>query len=716
MQDSTNRKGESYKQAGRSDRAPLARVMDSLSKAPLHPLFCALTVVIGLSLTLILPSMFAEMPLRVGMVSSRSILAQRRITYTSGLLTEAEQDRAGESIQPVRIVSVEVARQQVARARQVLSYITSMRSDSAPLDDKVRWLAKTPDVPLSTSVITDILTMDNQQWRGVSDEVIYLLDRLMREGVSEEGLAKNRAQLSEMVSYSLATQQANAVTAIVEPLLQPNSFVDAKRTQDSREEARAAVGPVRQVIEKGQAIVRAGDVVTPLQLEELIALGLQPSGRTWHSLAGMLLFVVSLVLTLAAYMWSRRRNLIVCRRRMTLLTFLVIITGIAARLWIPEHVILPYLFPMAAITMLMTVLLDVELAIVITGMLSLFAGFVAGGSLDLTVYLMLGSIVGALAVSGIERLSSFTRAAAGIAVVNAIVVVAFRLYSSSHDLVALVQLAGAGAINGLFSASLTFATFYWFGTVFRITTPLQLLDLARPTHPLARRLLLEAAGTYHHSLLVGNLGERAAEAVGADTLLVRVAAQHHDVGKLLRPYFFVENQVEGQSYHQQLDAKTSAQILISHVKDGVELARRHGFPDDVVDIIAQHHGTTSVGYGYFYQQARKEAENHSVDESDFRYPGPRPHTKEAAIVMLADGVEAAVRAARISSPAEIERVIRKVTNDRLVSGELDESALTLRELDLIRGAFVDVMQGVFHPRIEYPEKDSMAPGHNASGQ
>jgi cyclic-di-AMP phosphodiesterase PgpH len=428
------------------------------------------------------------------------------------------------------------------------------------------------------------------------------------------------------------------------------------------------------------------------------------------------LFVVSLVLTLSVYMWSRRRSLLACRRRMTLLTSLIIITGVAATLWIPDHVILPYLFPMAAVTMLMTVLLDVELAIAITGMLSLFAGFVAGGSLDLTVYLLLGSIVGALVVAGIERLSSFTRAAAGVAVVNVIVVVAFRLYGSSHDLVALVQLAGTGVINGLFSASLTFATFYWLGAAFRITTPLQLLDLARPTHPLARRLLLEAAGTYHHSLMVGNLGERAAEAVGADTLLVRVAAQHHDVGKLLRPYFFVENQLEGQSYHEQLDAKTSAQILIGHVKDGVDLARRHGFPDDVVDIIAQHHGTTSVGFGYFYQQARKEAQNQSVDESDFRYPGPRPHTKEAAIIMLADGAEAAVRAARVSSPAEIERIVRKVTNDRLVSGELDESALTLRELDLIRGAFVNVMQGVFHPRIEYPEKDSMAQNRNSTGQ
>jgi len=207
---------------------------------------------------------------------------------------------------------------------------------------------------------------------------------------------------------------------------------------------------------------------------------------------------------------------------------------------------------------------------------------------------------------------------------------------------------------------------------------------------------------------VGNLGERAAQLVGADPLLVRVAALHHDVGKVLRPYFFVENQASGENYHQQLDPKTSAEIIISHVKDSLELARKHHFPPKVLDVIAQHHGTTSVGFGYFYQQACKEAGGKEVNEADFRYPGPRPHSKEAAIVMLADSVEAAVRASAPESAGEMERIVRKITNDRLVSGELDECDLTLRDLDRIRSAFIDVLQGVFHLRLEYPEKDSLA--------
>ena len=264
----------------------------------------------------------------------------------------------------------------------------------------------------------------------------------------------------------------------------------------------------------------------------------------------------------------------------------------------------------------------------------------------------------------------------------------------------------SGGQFGIISSSLTFTAFFWLGGIFGITTPLQLFELARPTHPLARRLLLEAPGTYHHSLIVGNLGERAAELVGADPLLVRVAALHHDVGKVLRPYFFVENQASGENYHQQLDPKTSAQIIISHVKDSLELGRKYHFPTAVLDIIGQHHGTTSAGFGHFYQRASKEMDG-DVNEVDFRYPGPRPRSKEAAIIMLADRVEAAVRASAPESSGEMERLVRKITNDRLVSGELDECDVTLRDLEGIRGAFIDVLQGVFHPRLQYPEKDSM---------
>jgi putative nucleotidyltransferase with HDIG domain len=448
-------------------------------------------------------------------------------------------------------------------------------------------------------------------------------------------------------------------------------------------------------------------IVVGLSLGPLVALGLQPATADWRSLASNVLFVAALASILALYVGQMQQQILRDGRRLMLLTLLVVAAGVAARLTIPGHVLIPYLFPMAAVAMLISVLLDTQLAIVVTVVLSLFVGFVSGGALDLTIYTLLNSLVAALMVSHLEHFSAFAWAAAAIAIVNAIVAVSFRLLSPGYDLVGLLQLIGTGLANGILSSCLTFTTFFWLGGLFGITTPLQLVELTRPTHPLARSLLLEAPGTYHHSLMVGNLAERAADTVGADPLLVRVAALHHDVGKSLHPYFFIENQSNGENYHLQLDAKTSAQIIIGHVQDSLELGRKYHFPEAVLDIIAQHHGTSSVGLGYFYRQACKEG-NGEVNEMDFRYPGPRPRSKEAAIVMLADGVEAAVRAVPSSSGNEIERIIRKLANDRLVSGEFSDCDLTLRDLETICKAFIDVLQGVYHPRIVYPEKDSAA--------
>jgi len=671
-------------------------------------LLCALFVVAGLSVTLALPSIPRSAPLATGMVCTHDVLAPRRVTYISRLLTEAEQARAEAAVEPIFTVDGNVARQQLTRVRQILSYITSIRQDAhASSEDKARWIAKISDLVLPASVITNVLTLDELAWQGVSSEVLYLLDRLMRDGVQEDQLSGVRAKVPQLVSYALSPEQVDVVAAFVRSLLKPNSFFDEQQTGEKRRQARDAVQPVQYVIERGQAVLRQGDIVAPLHLEQLAALGLQPTDPEWHRLVSMALFVVALVSTLSLYMWQAHREMLHHRGRMILLSLLIVVTGAAAKFTIPGHVLLPYFFPLAAIAMLVSVLLDTQLSIMVTATLGLFVGFVIGGSLDLTVYTLLGSLVAALVVSRLERLSTFAWAAVAIAVVNSIVVLSFRLFGWGYDPVGLLQLLGASIANGILSASLTFTSFFWLGGIFGITTPLQLLELARPTHPLTRRLLLEAPGTYHHSLIVGNLGERAAQLVGADPLLVRVAALHHDVGKVLRPYFFVENQASGENYHQQLDPKTSAEIIISHVKDSLELARKHRFPKKVFDIIAQHHGTTSVGFGYFYQQACKEAEGEEINEADFHYPGPRPRSKEAAIVMLADSVEAAVRASAPGSSGEMERIVRKITNDRLVSGELDECDLTLRDLDSIRGAFIDVLRGVFHLRLEYPEKDSM---------
>jgi putative nucleotidyltransferase with HDIG domain len=241
------------------------------------------------------------------------------------------------------------------------------------------------------------------------------------------------------------------------------------------------------------------------------------------------------------------------------------------------------------------------------------------------------------------------------------------------------------------------------GNIFGITTTFQLLDLAQPTQPLLRQLLLRAPGTYHHSIIVGNLAESAAQSIGANSLLARVGAYYHDIGKLRRPWFFGENQLDGVNVHDNLDPQTSADIVISHVRDGLALARQHKLPIMVQDFISQHHGTFLVIP--FYRQALRDNDGQEIDVQDFRYPGPKPQTRETAILMLADTCEAAIRSAQISSPQEIEELTDKVIQDRLVDGQLIECDLRLRDLERIREAFTVIFQGMYHSRVPYPEEE-----------
>ncbi len=326
----------------------------------------------------------------------------------------------------------------------------------------------------------------------------------------------------------------------------------------------------------------------------------------------------------------------------------------------------------------------------------------ANGSLELMAYVLVGGLAASLRLARMERVSILLWSGVYTSLANVGIILAFRLSAQNYDTIGLATLLAVGVINGPLSASLALVDLFIFGNLFGVTTSLQLLDLARPTHPLLRQLLLKAPGTYHHSILVSNLAEQAAERIGADDMLARVGAYYHDIGKTVRPYFFVDNQADGVNVHDRLDPQTSAQIIISHVKDGLELARKYRLPGVIQDFIVQHHGTTTTNY--FYRQA-VQAHNgpEMVDRRRFMYPGPRPRRKEIGIVMLADSCEAAVRAERPASPEAIDELVHKIITERLVDGELSNSDLTMRELSLIRASFVSILQGVFHPRVKYPE-------------
>jgi len=651
---------------------------------------------------------FYQSPVRLSVVvgepSPRDIKAPRQLTYTSEVRTRLARATAASRVADIYSgPDMEIATQQLRTLGQITDYITAIRYDEFSDEErKIALIVEIPTLQLSDESLRYVVGMSQEEWQGVIAESQRVLDLVLREDIRSTQVSLVQRQIRRFISHSLSDRQQTLVEEMTQSMVVPNSFYDAQQTEVSREAASAAVQPVQATILAGESILREGELVDELALEKLQVLGMLNTQVPWQDRVSVMLLALVLVAALALYIVRQQPLLLGRPRRELLLLLLLIVAGVGSRILLPGHTLLPYLFPAAAIAMMVTILLDVQLAMVVSILVAILASFSAGGSLEVAVYALVGGMIGGLALWRMDHLGHFVSAALYVALANMTVILAFRLQGQSYDPVGLLQLLAVGAINGALSSSLTFIAFSFLGRIFGITTSLQLLELARPTHPLFRQLLLKAPGTYYHSILVSNLAESAAEIVGADALLARVGSYYHDIGKTSRPYFFAENQTNEENPHDKMDPKTSAEIVISHVLDGVAMASRGGIPDRIIDFITEHHGTNLVTY--FFRQASQADNGTPVREEDYRYPGPRPQSRETAIVMLADSIEAAVRANRPSTQAEMERVIRQIMNDRLVGGQLDESDLTLRDLDKIREAFIGILQGVFHPRIQYPDK------------
>ena len=664
----------------------------------------AISLVAVLTLLLLWDTEPEAIPLSPGEVASEDFLSPTKITYVSDIATESARAAAANNVKDIYTdPDTAIIEDQLQRARDIFEYATTVRNDPyLSSSERVGKIKEISDLNVSDAVLYTAISFDQPTWSSTITTTLWALEQVMMQGIRENQLLEARTRLSLLLSSEiLSSQQEKVVVGIARSLVKPTSFYDAEATEAAKEKAGQQVQQVERALEKGQAIVRAGDIVTESDLEELKALGLLRQSRSIQEIAGGAIFAAILVMLPGVFIHQLRVGFWARWRRLLLICLSMMFTIGLAKFMIPNHVLLPYLFPMAAISMLLTLLLeDIALSLVLTTALSLAIGFVAGGSLEMITLNLASGMVASLSILRREKLSAFLRAGAFVALTNMMVSVAFRLYSQDYDIAALSQLATASMLNGALSSSVTFATFTWTGRMFGITNAVQLLELARPTQPLLKQMALQAPGTYHHTVIVSNMAERAAEAIGANSLLARIGGYYHDIGKSVRPYFFIENSTPEDNIHSRLDPKTSAQIIISHVTDGLDLAKKAKLPSDVRDIIVQHHGTTLVSY--FYQQACQQAtEGEMVDEADFRYPGPKPQTKEAAIVMLAD-VEAAVRSQRPATVEETDRLVHQFINARLISGELEECDLTLRDLDQIRASFVSVLKGVFHPRIQYP--------------
>ncbi|HVJ50197.1 MAG TPA: HDIG domain-containing protein [Desulfitobacterium sp.] len=491
----------------------------------------------------------------------------------------------------------------------------------------------------------------------------------------------------------------------------PTLLVNEQDTEKLRQTARASVKLEVHSYKAGQKIVGPGEIVDEGVMRVLAAYGLVENRSPWRSVAGIALIVLISMLSMILYARQYRRHIPQLLPKMILVGLsitLVLIIGkaiIALNLGGPQfNSLVGMLIPVAWATMTIAILVDPGTALLSSIILAVFVGILADPvvttsfGLQVALVALFSGVIGVYSVSRLSQRSDLARAGLFIAAVNILTVSGIAL-TSGMGLSAWAVGILLGVVNGLASSVLTVGTLHWFEAGFHITSAIRLLELSNPNRPLLKRLLVEAPGTYHHSILVGNLAEAAAEIVEADAILVRVGAMYHDIGKLKRPYFFIENQFSQDNPHDKIAPTLSALIITSHIKDGLEMAREHKLPQSIQDIIAQHHGDSLVSF--FYHKAIEE--NLEIPEETFRYEGPRPQTKEAALVMLADSVEAAVRSMKQATPGRIEGLVRKLIKDKFNDDQLNQCNLTFRDLDKIATAFVRVLSGIFHSRVEYPE-------------
>src|SRR5437588_3435527 len=668
----------------------------------------ALAALVGLGTALLLTFVLSVdlLPrvydVKEGDVAPVAIKAPRKISYVSQVRTRQARDAAAAQVPPVVELNRDIIPQQTRGLADLIQAVNVVRADTTrpSIDDRTRAISQLLTPPLSSDTARLLVTLDDYRWSTIGNEAQRVLQDIMKDRIPDDRLAEVRNEVPLRVSPFFAEADRAVVVELVQRFVRPNQVLNQDATTRAQQDAREAVAPVEQTYERGQTVVRDGQVVGPLEIEALEALGLRNPELDWQSVAAAGLLSFSLVGVLAALLWQFDRPLLYRDRRMVLLAGLLLAATIGARLVIPGRPLWAYVFPLPAVSMLLAILIDAQLALAVGVMLSILLAWIAGGSLEVGVIAVVGTMVGGLAVWRRDRMVAYFIAGGEVALVMIVTYLAFFFAGRSDDLTLLSIVGFELLVNGVLSSLLAVGSFALLGRLFGILTTVQLLELANPTQPLLRRLLMEAPGTYHHSIMVGNLAEPAAEVIGPNSTLVRVPAFHHDIDKLARPWAFIENQADTiANIHDTLDPVASAQVIAAHVTDGVRLAEKYGLPTRIREMIPQHHGTRTISF--FYQQAA-ERTTETVDAELFMYPGPRPQSREAAILMLSDSTEAAARAARDHSREAIEQLVERIIRQRLEEGQFDDCNLTLRDLTRIKESFVTLLTGIYHPRIPYP--------------
>lgn len=651
-----------------------------------------------------------------GAIATRTIRAPRDISFTSEALTQQQQQEAAAAVEDKTIFDPNVAGRQQTQLDEVLRRIEEIIDEESSPVARSAALERLAQVSLSPGSITLLRDMDGERFDEIQTEARRTLAGVFDLSLLPENIPTVREGVDEYIDENLDREASTLIAELVRPFIVTNQVVDQVATQEAREAAAASVAAVQVSYAENQVIIEEGTPITAEAREALVEAHILETGWRWEQAVASALLAIVVTGAIVAGLHAFRPG--VTARELQLIGLAVAIPVFVIKIYLPfilpddNRHYLAFLMPVAASAMLLAGFVGMEMALLSGVLIALLAAFSAVLLLDVTVVGIAGTLdivrivlafgvagaAGAFAVRNADRLSRFLLGGGLVAVSTMAVLLAVWLIDPVREWPNLLWMSMAAAANGGLSAFLAAGIFVTVGSWFGVTTRLQLLEMSQLSQPLLLRLQDEAPSTFQHSVIVANLAEKGAHIIGGDALLARVGCYYHDIGKLLRPGFFIENQLGGDNPHDALDPADSARIISDHVTEGLNLARQYKLPAKVAQFIPEHHGTRTVTY--FYRRAAEQDPN--VDPDYFRYPGPKPQSRETAIAMLADSCEAAVRSSPDHSAESIERIVDDVFSERLAEGQLDDSDLTLKNIRALATSFKETLRAIYHPRVEYP--------------
>ena len=643
-------------------------------------------------------------------------------TMEDSAKTEEERKKTEQGVPAVYQFQEETADNQAAIIESIFDSVLHVKENADPAIDttatlvdklkkEMKDLAENPNyVALNDDMLTILINQNIIVLDESKTKLSKLVKSALREPIRSETVIVSREKMAQQVNnYFVYSQEyKNVLVSIAKTAIVATEVVNESLTEERVEQAKASVEPTR--ILQGQILVQKGEIIDREVYRQLELLGMLTNKASYKPYLGVLVFVSLTMWVLFGQTMIRKEKTVNNSKNLIVVAFSVILSVLMMKVIQSVaynfDVSIAFLFPTAMVAMLVYLLVNERAAYISSLVSAAYAGIIFQEGytnvfqMEASLYILFGGVAGIFALQRMHTNSQILRSSLIVSSINIVFILFFLLMTkASYAFTDILFYVGAALLSGILSGALTIGILPFFESFFGILSTMRLIELSNPNHPLLKKILTETPGTYHHSLMVANLAEAACEAIGANGLLARVGCYYHDIGKTNRPGFFIENQVNGYNPHDNLSPEASRDIIIAHAVDGANILRKHKLPKEIVDVAEQHHGTSLLKFFYL-----KEKElNDFVKEEDYRYPGPKPQTKEIAIISVADSVEAAVRSMKEPTADKIQKMIQSIIKDKLLDGQFDECDLSLKEIKKMEESFCTTMNGTFHSRIEYPK-------------